>query len=329
MKKNSIEHPPSAAGRELLAWLLEGDPAVCWQVYRDLLSAGAREVLAQRKRVSQTGWGARLLSCQDADGGWGGALYSKKWVSATYSLLLLKELGVLPCKETLRGCRLLFENGIYMDEEIRFSKKQQLRDNGVTAMVLGILCYFEYEDERLHRIASFLLNAQEADGSWLYDKQPAAADYAFDCTLLVLKSLLDYQKRYPGKSGRVKKAMQKGNEFLLKHHLFLDMQSGKPIRSRWTKFTYPSYWFYDVPAALDYFRETGNPDPRMTEAVNLVLGKQNRDGTWNLQGKYPGKTFFDMEAPGKPSRWNTLRCLRILKWWNEAKKQRRFPYRIR
>lgn len=300
-------------------WLLSGDPAIRWQVMRDLLGTDENEVIAERKKVAAEGWGLKLLSCQDEDGKWSGQLYNGKWISTTYTLLLLKELGILPGNENItKGCAQLFTNGIYNDEEIRFSNKQMLRDNAVTGFVLGILCYFDYPDDRIHKIAEFLGKNQNENGSWHYDNKIGAEKYCFEVTTVILKGLLEYEKRFPTQNNALIEAQKRGQEFLLRHNLFKRMENDEIINAKWLLFSYPNYWFYDILVALDYFRECNNKDWRLEDAIDIMLKKQNRDGTWNLQNKHSGKTFFDMEEVGRPSRWNTLRCLRVIDWWNQS-----------
>jgi len=111
-------------------------------------------------------------------------------------------------------------------------------------------------------------------------------------------------------------AETKGQEYLLKHPLF--MENGQPIKDKWISFSFPPYWFYDVLTALEYFRGyKSNRDSRIHPGIDLLIEKQNKDGSWNLGSRHPGKSFFEMEVTRVPSRWNTLRALRVQKWWKE------------
>lgn len=299
---------------ETIDWLLTVDSSIRWQVMNDLLDIDKTSVNKEREKVSKAGWGKILLEKQDDDGKWANSLYSPKWISTTYSLYILKELGILQNEQTQKGCEQLFENGIFNNEEIRLSRNRLLRDNAITGLVLGILSYFNYKDERLHSIAQFLSKNQNGNGTWLYDNKEGADKYAFETSLLILKGLFDYQKYIPN-SLNLNQSIEKAQNFLLSYNLFLDKSSKKPIKKDWLLFSYPNYWHYDILTALDYFREIDFKSESLFDAIEFIQKKQNKDGTWNLQNKHKGLTYFEMEEVGKPSRWNTLRALRILKWW--------------
>jgi hypothetical protein len=304
--------------KQIINWLLSGDPSIRWQAIQSFTEANKQVITRERQRIEKEGWGHDLFLHQDPDGKWGGQLYNHKWISTTYTMLLLKDLGVLPNANTNKGCEQLFQNGIYNDEEIRFSRGQKIRDNGITGLVLGILCYFGYQDKRIHNLADFLIRSQLIDGSWIHNDSDTTKVYAFDITLAVLKGLYEYQKYNPNHSKDLIQAQQRGREFLLRHKLFINTESNLIIKKRWLSFSFPCYWFYDILAALDYFREVDCRDPRLKNAMEIVISKRNKDGTWNLQNKHAGKTFFDMERVGEPSRWNTLRCLRITQFLSDS-----------
>lgn len=300
---------------EIIEWLLQGDPSIRWQVKRDLIKENENAILEERERVSSEGWGKKLLSFQDEDGKWSGQLYNGKWISTTYSLLILMNLGIVPNSKTKSACHQLFHGGLYNDEEIRFSSKQKLRDNGVTGMTLGILSYFEYNDERIHKIADYLIRSQNPDGSWISDDKEGAEKYCFENTMLILKGISEYLKKYPGSNPKIDKSIRKGQEFLLKYNLFQNPLTNLPINNKWLKISFPYYWFYDILVGLEYFWDMDFKDRRLEPAIKIIKKKQNKYGTWNLENKHPGRTFFEMEEVGKPSRWITLRCLRIIEWW--------------
>lgn len=303
--------------KEIIDWLLVSDPSIRWQVKRDLLKETDISIQAERDRISSEGWGKKILSFQDEDGKWSGKLYDGKWISTTYSLLLLSNLGILSNNSTYKGCQQLFLGGIYNSEEIRFSRKQNLRDNAVTGIVLGILSYFEYEDSRIHNIVDYLIRSQNTEGTWFFDDKEGAEKYCFENTLIVLKAFNEYKKRYSKNNLRLESSVKKAQEFLLKHNLFQNLSTGLPIKNNWIKFSFPYYWFYDILVALDYFREMNIKDKRLESAIQIVKNKQNKDGVWKLENKHPGKTFLEMEQVGKPSRWNTLRCLKVIEWWEK------------
>lgn len=323
-RKVSKREVDNLIDRSMLNWLLAGDPSIRWQVMRDLLLLDAQSVDEERAKIAREGWGAQLLSFQKEDGTWGGGIYSPKWISTTYSLLFLRECGMRPLPPTILGCEQLWANGLYNGEEIRFSKKQDRRDIGVSALVTELFCYFGFRTDVSGPLIRFIVSTQNDDGSWFYDHQTGAETYAFETTFLALKALQTCKEACRLRIDGLEEAERKGRAFLLRAHLYQNSVPKKggessarlPLKRRWIDFAYPNYWFYDLMSALDYFRPAGIKDDRMRGAIDIVRGKQTSEGMWLLSAPHPGKVFFEMETPGKPSRWNTLRALRILKWWD-------------
>lgn len=303
--------------QSVVTWLLDSDPAIRWQVMRDVLHAQPQAYEEERARLTQEGWCGQLLRLQDENGLWNRSLYNGKWLSTTYSLYLLKILGLPPhTPQALKGCDQLLVQGLYQGQEIRFSRNKDIADLGVSALVLSLCCYYGHDLAAIPHIASFLINQQSEEGNWLPNESPSAEAYTFETTLLVLEALLQYKNRHAvGEDPVLSCAVQRGQEFLLRYNLGLHEE--KPIKDKWTSFSFPPYWFYDILTALDYFCSFGsNKDARIQTAIQLLRNKQTRDGKWVLGSRHPGKTYFDMEEVGKPSKWNTLRALRILEWWD-------------
>jgi hypothetical protein len=163
-------------------------------------------------------------------------------------------------------------------------------------MVLSILSYFEYDDDRLDTIAKYLLEHQMPDGGWNCGWPYGATHASVHTTISALEGLC--------------------REFLLVHRLFRSHRTGEVMKPVFTRFSFPPRWHYDILRALDYFQAVNAPrDERLAEAIEIVRRKQRRDGRWSLENRHPGKTFFEMERVGAPSRWNTLRALRVIRWW--------------
>lgn len=304
---------------EIIHWLLDSDPAIRWQVRKDILHEPVAICEKERAQLTQTGWCAQLLQYQNEDGLWNRSLYNGKWLSTTYALYLLKILGLSPGNsQALKGCEQLLGQGLYQQEEIRFSSKKDISDLGVSAIVLSLCCYFGHRGEALPRIAAFLASHQCSEGNWFPNQSPSAADYTFETTLLVLEAILQYQTRFAAeKDAALSLASQKGQDFLLRYNL--GIVDHKPIKSKWMSFSFPAYWFYDILTALDYFQCFRlNEDIRCQAAVDFLCRRQTKDGQWFLGVRHPGKTYFEMEKVGNPSRWNTLRALRVIDWWNGA-----------
>jgi hypothetical protein len=309
----------------VLDWLLEGDPTIRWQALQDLAGAAPRTVQREQRQVAETGWGARLLALQDPDGRWARGIYTPKWTSTTYTLLLLRSFG-LPRgnPQALGGCRQLLDQGVYGDGGINFYPRvYRHSETCTTGMVLAVVCWFGLDDRRVDGLAEHLAGQQMADGGWNCCAAPGyghATHGSFHTTISVLEGLLEYERfrGRPGASpGGPPGGPQKGGrEFLLTHRMFRSHRTGAIVNPAMTRFSFPPRWHYDVLRGLDYFRESGAEwDDRLADAIELVEKRRKPDGRWLLQNRYPGKTFFELEELGKPSRWNTLRAQRVLRWW--------------
>ncbi|MCL4301755.1 MAG: hypothetical protein KJ077_39035 [Anaerolineae bacterium] len=299
----------------VLTWLLESDPAIRWQTLRDLVEADKTAVQTERQQVALQGWGLRLLSYQEPSGLWANGLYTPKWTSTTYTMLLLRQLG-LPSDhpQALKACRLLLEGGSYGDGGINYFASLKHSETCVTGMVLSILAYFDSEDERLHQVVEHLLDHLMPDGGWNCQSYNGATHSSFHTTISVLEGLAEYEQRRP--SARVAESQQRGVEFLLTHRLFRSHRTGVVVDPGMTRFSFPPRWHYDIMRALDYLQACRFPyDERMRDALALIQQKQRPNGTWPLQNRHPGRTFFELEEVGQSSRWNTLRALRTLKWF--------------
>jgi hypothetical protein len=307
-------------------WLMQGDPAIRWQVMRDLISASPQEIEQERRKTLQKGWGKRLLAKQDDSGLFAGALYSPKWISTTYSLLLLRRIGIPPHTPQIQSsCKQLLENGLYHDRGINYFKSMQCSETCVTGMVLSLLSYFRYPDERVKKLVEYLVNEQLSDGGWNCEKYRGATHSSFHTTISVLEGLWEFQSTNGYLSEQIEAAQVRAVEFLLEHRLYRSHQSGEIVDSKMTRLSFPPRWRYDVLRALDYFRNSKIPyDSRMDDALKILFKKQLDDGRWPLQQNYPGRSFFEMEEVGKPSRWNTLRVLRVVKWFENNSKEE-FP----
>lgn len=301
-------------------WLMEGDPAIRWQVLRDLLNAPEQEWMAERLRIPAEGWGAQFLMHQDANGGWGGGVYSPKWVSTTYTLLTLCSLGMPPENEAARrGAHQVIDKMLGETCDARFQKNLLECDRCVVGMILQIAVCYGIADERIEAVADNLLDERMPDGGWNCRRlrRPRPHHSSFHTTINVLNGVREYlEKRTPARYADLLAAEQSALEFMLEHRLYRSDKTGEVIEPRFIMLSFPYRWHYDVLRGLEYFARAGAPhDPRLQDAIDLLIRRQRTDGRWPVQEKHAGRTFFDMERTGAASRWNTLRALRVLRWW--------------
>jgi len=302
-----------------IAWLLEGDPSIRFQTMRDLIGAGKSKVNRERQKILKEGWGKQFMDLQGENGMWSKALYSPKWTSTFYTLLLIKRFGAINNKNTEKAGRILLDKGFYeKDGGINYWKTWKHGECCVTAMLVSMLCNFKIDDERIHQMLEFIISEQMVDNGWNCNKPTGAKHSSFHTTISVLESLWEYEKEYPDSELNqiVRKKQEEGIEFLLQHHLYKSNTTWKIVNPIMAKLSFPPRWHYDIIRGLDYFREKNiNEDERMNDAMDILIKKQTKEGFWKLEHKYPAKVFFEMEKVGQPSRWNTLRALRIINWW--------------
>ncbi len=295
----------------IVGWLLEGDPAIRWQVMRDLLDAPAAEVAAERARVAATGWGGELLARQDRAGTWAGGLYGPKWTSTAYTLLLLRRCG-LPAAtpDARRGVELLWEGARYFDGGLTPARSIDAPEACVTSMYVVLASYFGFDDPRVDRAVTWLLANQLDDGGWNCETPRTGSRHgSFHTAISALEAL--------GEVGgdAVRPALARGREFFLAHRLFKSHRDGSVVNPVLTRLSFPPRWHYDVLRGLDHFQSVRAAwDDRFGDAVELLRRRRRKDGRWPVQQKHAGRVWFDMERTGGPSRWNTLRALRVLRW---------------
>lgn len=301
-------------------WLLDSDPAIRWQVMQDLAHAPADDVARERVRVAHEGWGAELLGRQHDDGKWGDDVVAPQWQSTMGTLVLLKDMGLDPASEPARKAIGLVRDrvtwGPWHKDSPFFEGESEPCING---RVLGLGAYFGHPCRKL---LDRLLSEQLTDGGWNCATESGSVRSSFHTTICVLEGLLAYEQAQ-GPSSAVTAARRRAHEYLLERKLFRRLSTGEPIQDRkgkadWTHFAFPPSWHYDLLRALDYLRAAGvRPDPRAEEAVRLVQARRDSDGRWSLHEHQPDPIQLAMEnGAGNPSRWNTLRALRVLDWYS-------------
>jgi hypothetical protein len=321
----SPEPEGSKAGKPVLDWLLDSDPSIRWQVMRDLAHAPAEEIAAERVRVATEGAGGRLLSQQGAEGSWAGAAWNQGCDSTMHVLSLLRELGIDPASdEARRAVGLVSDHVTWQgcgpqecDANPFFAGEVEPCING---QVAACGAYFGQDVER---IVNSLLREQLADGGWNCEAADGSIRSSFNTTICVLEALLEYELA-GGSSAEVTDARLRGQEYLLDRRLFRRRSTGEVIEQDrkggtvWTRFSFPTWWHYDVLRGLEYLRRAGaSPDERVAEAIKLVESKRDGDGRWPLENRHTGTMPVEMDdSVGRPSRWNTLRALRVLEWYS-------------
>lgn len=310
---------------DVIGWLMEGDPAIRWQALRDLLDAPQAEWQAERSRTLETGWGAQLLEKQDPEGTWAGALYGPKWTSTTYTLLSLIDIGIPPgCAPARKGARLLLDRMLGETCDASFVQKAKEMDRCIVGMLLRIAVYFGIEDPRIEAMVDNLLSETMPDGGWNCRKGRKSYRHpphhsSFHTTFNALDGLREYVERGAGNSREaVLAAEQDALELLLQHRLVYSDHTGQLIHEGFTRLTYPYRWHYSMLRGLEFYARKGALlDSRLQDAIDLLKSRRGDDGLWPLEHEYHAKVFFRMERVGKPSRWVTLRALRVLRWWEK------------
>jgi hypothetical protein len=302
-------------------WLLKGDASIRWQVMRDLLEEPPEIYEKEREKIKARGWGGRLLSRQDASGTWGNGIYNPKWISTTYTLLLLRQFGLPQDNpQAQKGCEHFLLKGIYHDGGVNLFKSIDYSETCVNGMILTLLSYFRFPDERVHTVAEFLLREQMPDGGWNCQRVHGATHASFHTTISVLEGMYEYGQAYPKQASTIKEAIGRALDFLLVHHLYKSHRSGKVIDSAMTRMHFPPRWHYDFQRALDFFQNIhADHDERINDAIELLRSKQQPNGRWPAYRRWPGRVFCELEEAGEDSRWNTLRAVRVLKWWADSR----------
>lgn len=301
----------------IIDWLLQGDVSVQYQVHRDLL-AGDRPDL--QDQIAREGWGAQFLEKRKADGHWGEGFYHPKWKSSHYTLLDLKHLqtpqNIYAIQETIT---IIFTEEKEVDGGLNPAKTMQNSDVCINGMALNYASFYRTNSELLKSVIDYILSQQMRDGGFNCQfNRKGAVHSSLHSTISVLEGIREYLNNgYTYRADELQVVECQGQEFILQHKLYKSHRTGEIIRKQMTMLSFPSRWYFDILRGLEYFRNAGLAyDTRMQDAIDLLLSKRRKDGRWPLQAKHPGEVHFEMEKPGAPSRWNTLRALRVLNHFN-------------
>jgi hypothetical protein len=303
----------------VIDWLLDSDPAIRWQVMRDLTHEPADVIAAERSRIATEGWGAQLLALQAPDGLWGGEAWSHDWTDTFHVLELLRRFGLDPeSEQARRAIGLVRENVTWRNAQFETPWADNRFFEGevepcINGNVVSTGAYFGVD---MTPLVDRLLGEQLPDGGWNCEVENGATVSSFGTTINVLEGLLEHERAIGG-SARVAEARRGGEEYMLERRLFRRRSTGEVIDPTWLQFSFPTWYFYDVLRGLEYLRDAEvKPDERVAEAVGSVEGNRDPDGRWPLQNVHEGEAHFQMEdGEGQPNRWNTLRSMRVLDWF--------------
>ena len=331
LRRLVVTFDPDDGGTDpVLDWLLDSDPSIRWQVMRDLQDVPEPQWRRERARVETEGFGARLLALEDDDGQWAGGTFlprdfepseweevGQPWTATTYALSQLRELGLDPTSESaVRAVRLVGENARWWDDD-DYPFWGGETEECINGRVVADGAYFGVD---MAPLVGRLLGEQMEDGGWNCERPNGSTRSSFATTINVLEGLLEHELATGG-TEESRAARRAGEEFLLQRRLFRRLSTGAPADEAFLSFIHPNRWRYDVLRALDYFRAAaalgdGVPDPRLADAIDHVRAKQAPDGRWLLDDTPRGRTWFAVDGGvGLPSRWLTLRALRVLRWW--------------
>ena len=321
---------------ERIQWPLDTDPALRWQVERDLLEAPAEVWKATRARVATEGFGARLLAAQDADGQWAGGAYfpapvhptawqegqeGQPWTATTWSLKALRDWGLDAGALAGTAEKLAANSRWEYDDLPYWAGEVDCCINGYT------LATGTWLGAEVSALVTWFAEHRMADGGWNCEWVEGSTRTSFHSTLNALEGLL-YRQRHTDRDEGIGALRRPAEEYLLQRTL-LNKATKRELVGPWaTRFGYPFRWVYTVLRALDYFRSAGAldgtaPDPRLAEAVEVVRSKRQPDGSWLQEVHHPGQEWFAVDVEvGEPSPWLTLYATRVLDWWDAGQERR-------
>jgi hypothetical protein len=313
-------------------WLLDSDPSIRWQVMRDLQDRPESQWRPERARVETEGWGARLLALEDADGQWAGGSFiphdfecsewaevGQPWTATSFVLTQLRELGLDPASDSAqRAVRLIGENSRWDEGGQPFWAGET--EECINGRTVADGAYFGVD---VSAIVERLVGQRLEDGGWNCERPRGSTRSSFHTTINVLEGLLEHEIATGG-TAESRAARRAGEEYLLERRLFRRLGTGEPADEEFLSFIEPSRWHYHVLRALDHLRAAadlgdGARDPRLAEAIEHVRARRTPDGVWLLDRTPSGRVWFHMDdGAGQPSRWLTLRALRVLRWWDSG-----------
>ena len=313
---------PFGVGLSDYSQLLQGaDPALAYQVARDLLGGDEDALRELRSCIAREGMGGALLARRGSDGHWGNGVYNPKWTCTHYALFELVQLGIDPANEECRAsASLLLDFPAGRDGGVNYARTVEYSDVCVNGMIHNIASYFGIDDDRTRRVADFLLSVRMVDGGWNCEYYHGARKSSLHTTISVLEGISRFLGAgSPHRRSELEAARDAGIEFILRHELFKTATTGETIKDEFLKFSFPVRWKYDILRCLDYFQgEKVEYDPRMRDALRIALAGLRKKGFVGACGQ-PGKVYPEVKALMDGRKWNTLRALRVQKRYGDSR----------
>jgi hypothetical protein len=320
MATNLFKRQSPQPESSVIQWLLDSDPSIRWQVMRDLTDSPDEEVAAERDKVATQGWGSQWLATQGADGYWGAGTSNPEWITLRV-LLLLRDMGLHPASAAAREAVDRVRDNVtwrgVLPQDAAWHGKPLFAGEVEPCVNGRVVAVGSYFGQDVQGIVDRLLGEQMSDGGWNCEQERGSTRGSFHTTICVLEGLLAYE-RATGGSPAVRAARERGQEFLLERRLLRRLSTGEMIDPAWTQFSFPTGYHYDVLRGLEYLRRAGvTPERRIAEAIDIVASKRDTEGRWPLENVHPDELEAEPGVTeGQPSRWNTLRALRVLDWYS-------------
>jgi len=298
---------------------MQGDASVAWQTARDLRGQSRPEL---RARIATEGWGKQFLDARNDKGTWGRGFYLPRWACTHYVLLELRNMGFPPDHREIRQTVAdVLQTHIAADGGLGHAPKQRKSDTCINGMFLNYASYFAAPADGLSTVVDFLLSVRLPDGGFNCQiNRRKVSHSSLHSTLSVLEGFESYESaNYSYRLREVQQAAKAARGFILQHRFYKSDRTGHIINKDFLSLPYPARWRYNILRSLDHFRAAGCLyDPAMDAALDALLAQRRKDGRWLRAKKLQGDTFFTMETPRAPSRWNTLLALRVLKAYPRA-----------
>ena len=304
--------------KQIVDWLLEGDVSTQYQTQKYLLEADNDVLVKLKAKIAKEGWGYELLKRQNKNGHWGREYYQPKWTCSHYTLQELRCLEIDATPSISRILDIIASDEKGRDGGINPSRSVKESDVCINGMVLDYASYFGVDEPKLHSIVDLIISLHMKDGGFnCRINRSGAVHSSLHSTICCLEGISEYLLQgYAYRNEELQTIEKQAIEFTLQHKLYKSDRTNEVISKAFTMLSYPFRWRYDVLRALVYFQKASVPyDSRMRDALDLLVSKRNKDGTWNVQAKHPGEVHFEMEKTGKESRWNSLRAMRVLEYY--------------